>query len=121
MNIYQIHKSGGCYEDHYDYIVFSYFDYSKAVAKKEELEAQELIERKCNECPLEYCNDKYCNEDCANCFEEKRMADAMKYCDKCELKYTTYEYDEEPTIRCVNKVSHWEDNYFRIEEVEVIE
>jgi len=45
----------------------------------------------------------------------------MKYCDKCEMEYSTYEDEEEPYMKCKNKVLHWDDNYFRIEEVEVIE
>jgi hypothetical protein len=122
MKIYQIHKSGGCYEDHYDYIAFSYLDYIKASAKKVELDEQELVERRCDRCPLVLCNDDYCDGNCKNCNEDKKIKNAKDYCGKCLIEKVKYEgCENEYYLACKNNSNHSDDSYFRIEEVEVIE
>ena len=70
MKIYQVHKSGGKWEDYYNYIVASYLHEENAIKKKEELEEKQnkKIEqsKKCDEC-CSYYEDigfEHCNEDC---------------------------------------------------------
>lgn len=122
MKIYQIHKSGGCYEDFYDYIVFSYINFLQASEKKEELEKQELIERRCDRCPLVICNDDYCDGNCKNCNDDRKIANAKKYCNKCLIEKVKYAgYENEYYLLCKNSSNHSDDSYFRIEEVDVIE
>lgn len=117
MKIYQIHESSGCYEDYHDYIRFTYLDPDKAIKKKEELEAQEEIEKMCDNCPLWFCPDD-CPEDCETCDTgiSSRVKRAKEYCNKCDAKVNEYE-----DLECGNMSSHWDDCSYSIEEVDVIE
>lgn len=70
MKIYQVHRSGGEWEDYYNYIVASYLHEENAMRKKEELEEAQnkLIEqfKKCDEC-YSYYEDigfEHCDKDC---------------------------------------------------------
>lgn len=103
MEIYQIHKYEGEYEDYSDTIVSSYLDYNKAIVEKERLEQEELKLReqgkKCAECPY------------TNGFKNIRT----DYCNEASLEETEY------GIECNNYYSYWDDATFKIVEVEVIE
>lgn len=121
MKIYQIHKYGGEWEDYHDYIVASYLLEEKALVEKEQLEKEEEYLRKCNSCPLYYCWDD-CDEKCEEC-RKHTIERTKKYCDRYEPfdkdKHDLEEHDE--SEKCVNYYSHFDDYYFRIEEVDVIE
>lgn len=118
--IYQIHEYGGQWEDAYDYIVSSYFSEDKAIAEKERLEMEEEERRKCESCPLYFCEDE-CDGDCEEC-NKHNVEKAKAYCDKYEpfdkAKHDPEEYDE--SDGCVNRYLHYENSYYKIEEVEVI-
>lgn len=110
FKIYQIHEYGGQWaEDAFDYIVESYLSEEKAITKKEKLEIEEQELRslylKCCDCPL-HSDDKM-----------------KEYCDRYEPfdknKHSLDEFDGDES--CVNFTWHYDDSYFRIEEVEVIE
>lgn len=71
MKIYQVHRSGGEWEDYYNYIVASYLHEENAMKKKEELEEEQnkRIEqsKKCDECYSYYYEDigfEHCDEGC---------------------------------------------------------
>lgn len=68
MKIYQIHKTGGEWEDRYDMIVGSYLNLNKAKEEKERLQVEEhtrvLQAQKCDKCPL-YC--KYLSTESRRC------------------------------------------------------
>lgn len=71
MKIHQVHRSGGGWEDYYNYIVASYLHEENAIKKKEELEEKQnkRIEqsKKCDECYAYYYEDigfEHCDEDC---------------------------------------------------------
>ena len=106
MKIYQIHKYGGQWEDRYDYIIGSYLKKERAEEEKTkaEKEEQELRnqDEKCRECP--YLYDAFITN-------EK----LLEYCPKADLK----QYEDE--IDCANYFQLWDESYFKIEEVEVIE
>ena len=120
MKIYQIHETGGCWEDYYDYIVASYLSEEKALEEKERLEKEEELRRKCKSCPLYFCEDE-CDLDCEKVMK-KRAENAKAYCDRYETfdkdKHDLEEYDD--SERCINYY-YGEDSYYKIEEVEVIE
>lgn len=70
MKIYQVHRSGGEWEDYYNYIVASYLHEENAMKKKEELEGKQnkRIEqfKRCDEC-YSYYEDigfEHCDKDC---------------------------------------------------------
>jgi len=121
MKIYQIHEYGGSYEDTYNYIRFTYLDKEKAQIKKEELEAQELIDRKCSSCPLDYCPTN-CTEDCCNCNEVNKLKNTTEYCDRFEIERIEFEDSSDDNyIKCKNYSSHYDNNTYEIEEIDVIE
>lgn len=71
MKIYQVHRSGGEWEDYYNCIVASYLHEENAMKKKEELEEKQSkrIEqsKKCDECYSYYYKDigfEHCDEEC---------------------------------------------------------
>lgn len=115
MKIYQIHEYGGFWEDAYDCIIASYLSEEKAIVRKEELEIEQGKMPKCNECPLYFCPTD-CNLDCET--EE---------CKKIGLNFVKencpdYEQDEYREDKCANYCSNiFDDSFYRIEEVEVIE
>lgn len=119
MKIYQIHEYSGSYEDAQDYIAFSYLDSAKAQTKKDELEAQELIDKMCDSCPLDYCFED-CNNDCKNCTDNIRIIRAKAYCNKCDINEYNMKNGEK-CIECKNHSRHYDDASFVIKEVEVIE
>lgn len=70
MKIHQVHRSGGEWEDYYNYIVASYLHEENAMKKKEELEEEQnkRIEqsKKCDEC-YDYYEDigyEHCDKEC---------------------------------------------------------
>ena len=108
MKIYQLHKYGGEWEDAYDYIIGTYSLKKRAEEEKLKAEAKEneLREQhnKCDNCP--YLYDAYITND-----------ELLSYCSKAKLEKNEYDND----IDCQNYTTHWDDAYFKIEEVEVIE
>ena len=71
MKIYQVHRSGGEWEDYYNYIIASYLHEENAMKKKEELEEKQNKRikqfEKCDECYSYYYEDigfEHCGEDC---------------------------------------------------------
>ena len=117
MKVYQIHEYGGCWEDSYDNIRFTYLDPVKATTKKRELEIVEELSGMCDSCPLWFC-PKNCIEDCNKCGGNGyvKIIKAKKYCDRCNANV-----DEEGEIECANNASHYDESRFRIEEIDVIE
>lgn len=108
MIIYQLHKTGGQWEDYFDYIIGSYLRKERAEEEKikAEVEEKELIEQgnKCNNCQL--IGHHFASIDDL----------LVKYpCSEAKLEETDY------GIQCANYCSHWDDASFRIEEVEVEE
>lgn len=109
FKVYQIHEYGGEWEDAFDYIVGSYLSEEKAITEKKNLEAEEdnlyNLYQKCCACPL-YLPDKM-----------------KEYCDKYEPfdkdKHSLDEFDGDEF--CVNHSWYFENTYYKIEEVEVIE
>lgn len=120
MKIYQIHEYGGQWEDVYDYIVSSYFSENKAIAEKERLEKEEEERRRCNSCPLYYC-EANCDGDCEEC-NKNNIERTKEYCSRYEPfdkdKHAPEEYDSND--RCVNYY-YGDNSYYKIVEVEVIE
>lgn len=112
FKIYQIHRYGGEWEDAYDYIVASYLSKEKAIMRKTVLELEEEQDRKqsekCHECYASRCR----NEDVPYCHFYEPFDENVHSLDE----YYGDEY-------CVNEMEYWnyEYNYFKIEEVEVIE
>lgn len=107
MTIYQIHETGGEWEDSYDNIVSSYLNARKAEVECQKLRVEEdkRIERarKCNDCPL-YDSWEPLNE---------RIIKAAK-------RYCPY-YVEVEDGRCSNHEYDMEKSHFDVREVEVIE
>lgn len=128
MKIYQIHKSGGEWEDYYDIIVASYVNEDKAEARLKELKEEQLKHeeqsKKCSECPVvnqscsicehlqiccvnfDKCDVEYCNERALRLVEE--------YCDN-------YSNIEDEYLSCENECWYTDNCSYRIEVVEVIE
>lgn len=110
MKIYQLHTYGGEWEDSFDYIIGSYLRKERA---EEEMEKAKLendenrkLARHCSNCPIVDGWDLD-NEVANKC---------AAYCDK--FKYVDLGDDG---FNCGNYTTHWYDNHFRIEEVEVEE
>lgn len=106
MKIYQIHKSGGEWEDRYDIIVGSYLKLSEAIKEKNRLREEEMLRiqqvNKCDDYPL---------------FHEESLTDKMieKINEHCtEYCPTTEEY-------CANYDGDYDESFFDVREVEVIE
>ena len=108
MKIYQLHKYGGQWEDAYDHIIGSYLHKERAEEARamEEAKEHELKEQsnKCYDCP--YLYDSYLTND-----------ELLSYCSMAEL----VKNEDDDDIDCQNYMTHFGDNYFRIEEVEVVE
>ena len=108
MKIYQLHETGGSYDDFYDYIIASYVSKEKAEDHKQRLiqERQSKIDKykKCNSCPIhEITQDKdYIN----------------KYCDDLDIIL-----DEEGHICCKNEYCDCFcfEEYYEVKEVGVVE
>ena len=100
FKIFQIHVSGGSYDDYYDYIDTSYLDKSKAEMRVKEL--QDRLDKMCEQ--PKKCD--YC-EQCEQCEEDCYVAGGRDY-DWCKnfVDYPMKYYDNEQ---------------YTIEEVEVIE
>ena len=111
MKIYQLHKYGGEWEDHYDYIVNSYLHKNVAEQMLRVYKAQEEVicahSRRCDRCPIwEQIGDNV----------ERIAKKCADYCD--QFKRESY---EDGSLDCCNWMSHRDESNFRIEEVEVIE
>lgn len=121
MKVYQIHEYGGDWDDKYDYISSTYLNENKAIVEKEKLEAQEGIAAKCDACPLNTCPED-CNLDCSKCTQEDGIARAKASCGRCDIETIEDENSSDGYyVYCKNKLIHFDDGYFRIEEVDVIE
>lgn len=116
MKIYQLHKYAGEYEDFYDRIIGSYLRKERAEEEKTKAEAKEksLIEKseKCSECPFVWDYDSSITniDDFHNFYAEH-----PNYCNEMVLR------DGFDGIYCDNFYSHYEEEHFEIEEVEVEE
>lgn len=93
MKVYQVHRSGGEWEDYYDYIVASYLHEENAIKKKEELEEKQNKEieqsKKCDEC-YSYYEDigfEHCDEEC---FMKALSYDGEIVCEKESFGYCMY-------------------------------
>lgn len=107
MKIYQIHKSGGEWEDRYDMIVGSYLKLSDAIKEKNRLREEEhnriLQAEKCDNCPFFFDYSQA---------TETMLAAAEKYCTKYNLSETN---------DCSNYEFDIDESFFDVREVEVIE
>ena len=100
FKIFQVHISGGSYDEYYDYIDSSYLDKSKA-----EMRVKELQDRL----------DKMC--------EQARICDNCEQCEQCEEDcYTAGGRDDD---WCKNfedyPQEYYEHEQYTIKEIEVIE
>ena len=112
MKIYQLHKSGGEWEDAYDIIIGSYLKKERAEEKKAEAESDEEClrnqSRKCNDCP-------FLGEPLSKL--DSLFAEYPNYCSETKFeKYDDYDY-----IECENYYMHFDESYYEIQEVEVEE
>lgn len=113
MKIYQIHETGGQYEDYFDYIVGTYLHKDKAeidmqiLIDKEELRRQEY--EKCQSCPI---GNLDLNVDTI----EAMRSICQEYCDSSQIFEQLY--DE---YVCENEAIYWDDRGYHITEIEVIE
>jgi hypothetical protein len=111
MKIYQIHKSGGMYEDHYDYIVGSYANKERAETVMADLEQKSKTRYAeafhCVGCPSwEQLEDNI----------EQIAQKCAEYCNRfCR------EDNDDGGFECSNWQSYYEMPGYQIEEVEVIE
>lgn len=111
MKIYQLHKYGGEWEDHYDYIIGSYLHKERAEEAMAEKHASDVREK-------EYA------EHCAMCpywnYEDSDYADLrdkmIAYCDHSDIRY-----DEDGELVCKASCLLYDYSNLRIEEVEVEE
>ena len=110
MKIYQLHKYGGEWEDHFDDIIGTYFLQIRAEEEKTKAELKDkedkALARHCSNCPLVdgWSLDDEVAKKCA------------EYCDK--FKYIDMGDDG---FDCGNYTTYWDEVCFRIEEVEVEE
>ena len=115
MVIYQIHEYGGEWEDRFDYIVFSCLSKDRAAEEKERLIKQEESYDKCNECPLYFCPNECDGKSCG-------LEECTTYCiEAAKSICSNYVQDDVRKDRCANHNYHFENSFFRIEEVEVVE
>ena len=99
MKVFQVHISGGCYDEYYDYIESSYLDRTKAETRVKELQD-------------EYFEQVVQAQICENCYS----------CDKDCYIPEVDEFDDEWCKNFVDYPSHYYDNeQYTIEEVDVIE
>lgn len=110
FKVYSVVEYGGEYEDGYSRTVKTFASKAKAEAKMDELWKTEYEQRElakqCANCPcLEYIENN------------KALENLMcGYCDHSDIHY-----DDDGELFCGNFYSHWADNTYRIEEVEVNE
>ena len=99
MKVFQVHISGGCYDEYYDYIESSYLDRTKAETRIKELQD-------------EYFEQVVQAQICENCYS----------CDKDCYIPEVDEFDDEWCKNFVDYPNHYYDNeQYTIEEVDVIE
>jgi len=113
MKIYQVHDYGGEWEDRWDIIVATYLSQEKAIKRVADLEKEQLHSKRCKECPLYFCPSD-CTGDCDICdLESINWKEKVNsYCDRYEA------YGED---LCANYDGNYNESYFKIEEIEVIE
>lgn len=110
MKIYQIHEYGGAWEDRFDDIIGTYLSRIRAEEEKAKAELEdkkdEELARHCSGCPI--C-DGWSLDD--------------KVAKKCEQYCNRFAYVDmgDDGFNCANYTAHWDEVYFRIEEVEVTE
>ena len=113
MTIYQIHEYVGEYESFRDYIVGSYMNKDKAMARMEELQRIESEKRakseKCRCCPI---ND---SDVFGDTFEVA--------VERCSMYCSAAKITNDPGIdyECENYYFYWDYADYEIKEVEVIE
>jgi hypothetical protein len=112
MKIYQIHEYSGEYECYRDYIVGSYLNEEKAIAKMEELQRIEVERRvkidHCSLCPI------LDSDVIADTFDMIVKRCSM-YCRDAKITEDRFGYD------CENYCDYWDEATYEIKEVEVIE
>lgn len=106
MKIYQIHETGGWFEENYDLIVGSYLSVEKANEECERLQEEEKSRIKqaikCNECPL--YNYYVVNKEI--------IKKTKKYCSN---------YAPGNDYLCSNSEHNMDESHFEVREEEVIE
>ena len=111
MIIYQIHEYSGEYEDYRDYIVGSYLNKEKAIAKMKELQWNDREKwtqaALCSECPI---IDEDEMEDLDTVLKE-----CSKWCGNAKIIKDRFGYD------CENYQYYWDEATYDIKEVEVEE
>lgn len=112
MIIYQIHKSGGEWEDYFDHIVGSFLRKEKAEQRMSELQEEDANKRRlakhCEKCP---CIDAW------NYKDSKPLVALMnRYCEESDIHI-----NDNKEVLCHNYTTYWTEIDFRIEEVEVEE
>ena len=114
MNIYQLHKCSGEWEDYRDYIAGTYLREERAEEEKAKAEAKEneLVEhsKRCCNCPFLDTFDTSPSD------INDLLSKHPDYCSKAKLFN-----DEEYGIDCENFYQHWDRSHYYINEVEVEE
>ena len=112
MKIYQIHETGGEYEDYFDRTVGTYLHQSRAEAEMSKLVNQEECRRKgrrkCRKCPINHANS-------VNDGLEAMQKACSEYCNIADIQ------EDEDYCYCEHEVISWDDYEYCIEEIEVIE
>lgn len=109
MKIYQLYKYGGQWYDHFNDIIGTYLSQSRAEEEKAKAEFEDKkdkeLARHCSDCPLCYGWG----------LDDKVAKKCKQYCNR--FAYVDMGDDG---FDCANYTVHWDEVYFRIEEVEVI-
>lgn len=112
MKIYQIHETGGQWEDYFDYIVGTYLHKDRAESEMQKLvdkeECRRKGRRKCRGCPINHTNSV------DDSLEAMQKA-CSEYCNVADIQ------EDSDYCYCENEVTHWDDNDYHIKEIEVIE
>lgn len=113
IKIYQLHESGGSYEDYYNIILASYLHKSKAQEHLNKLNKDKrIIEEevnKCCNCPINHLTKRKYN---------KNKDIINNYCDKADIQF------DDNYVDCGNILEYpylWDEPYYQIKEVDVIE
>lgn len=111
MKIYQVHHTGGSYEDYFDMIVASFVSKDKAqdYANKynKEIQKNKTMTEICQKCPIwSSTKSEY----------DKNKDELDKYCNKKRLVF------DDDDIDCENYFFYYDDdNWYSVKEEDVIE
>ena len=112
MKIYQIHATGGQWEDYFDYIVGIYLHKDRAELEIKQLvdteEARQKRYEKCQACPI---GDLDLN---AGTLKDMKYA-CSTYCGHSQIEEELYGFF------CENEESYYDNTNYNIKEIEVIE